>query len=294
MGTIEQQFNKKPKHAYDSDDDLEAAKRLATSMYRYDRLPERRIGALGEVGDDDVKRFWNEGYIVIDRLIGLELVEAAKQALSDIIAGRVQGPRIQFVGKRQDDWTAEERELSARVVVNYSAFEPRLEAIARHPDILRLVDRLFGEPGKMVSDQALLKPPGGGAEKPWHQDMAYGNFAYDKSVFGIWIALDPAELDNGCMHVIPYSHRDGGVPHYAVRDWQICDTSVRVERDVAVPLPPGGALLFSSLLHHGTPPNFTHKRRRALQIHYAPESAVKLTPQEYKRIFTNEMTNAEC
>ncbi|WP_135552270.1 phytanoyl-CoA dioxygenase family protein [Paenibacillus cymbidii] len=294
MLTPEQHYNKNPLHAYESEEHYEQAKRLATSLYRYDQLPERRIATIDAVTDDDVKRFWSEGYVVIDRLIGLELIEAAKQALSDIIAGAVQGPRIQFVGKRRDDWTAEEKELSARVVTNYVAYEPRLQAISHHPDIERLVARLFGETGRMIADQALLKPPGGGAEKPWHQDMAYGNFAYDKSVFGIWIALDPAELDNGCMHIIPYSHRDGGVPHYAVRDWQICDTSVRVERDVAVPLPPGGALLFSSLLHHGTPPNFTPKRRRALQIHYAPESAVKLTPQEYKRIFTNEMTNAEC
>jgi phytanoyl-CoA hydroxylase len=124
--------------------------------------------------------------------------------------------------------------------------------------------------------------------------MAYGNLAFDKSVVGIWIALDPAELDNGCMHVIPGSHRGGGAPHYAVRDWQLCDSGVQVETDVAVPLEPGGALLFSGLLHHGTPPNFSVKRRRALQIHYAGESAQKLSPEEYKRMFTNVMTNAEC
>jgi phytanoyl-CoA hydroxylase len=46
--------------------------------------------------------------------------------------------------------------------------------------------------------------------------------------------------------------------------------------------------------HHGTPPNFSDKRRRSLQIHYGPESAQKLTPQAYKRMFTNEMTGAEC
>ena len=156
------------------------------------------------------------------------------------------------------------------------------------------MDRLFKEQAIVVQDQAILKPPTGGAEKPWHQDMAYGNLAYDRSVIGAWIALDAAELDNGCMHVIPYSHMEGAVPHYAERDWQLCDRNVAVVKDVAVPLKPGGVLLFSGLLHHGTPPNFSEKRRRALQVHYAPESATKLTPQEYKRMFTNELTGAEC
>lgn len=212
----------------------------------------------------------------------------------DIIEGRSIGPRVQFVKKLELLKTPEEREWAARKVYDFVDHEPRLARVAHHPKVLAALEKLFGEKPKVVQDQAILKPPAGGAEKPWHQDMAYGPLAYDKSVIGAWFALDPADLDNGCMHVIPYSHRDGGVPHYAVRDWQICDSSVRVEQDVAVPLAPGGVLLFSGLLHHGTPPNFSTKRRRSVQIHYAPASAQKLTPQEYKRMFTNEMTGAEC
>jgi phytanoyl-CoA hydroxylase len=212
----------------------------------------------------------------------------------DIVHGRSTGSKLQLVKRPEELHTPEERELAARKVHKYIDHEPRLHAIAYHEKIAAIMEKLLGKAPKVVQDQAILKPPTGGAEKPWHQDMAYGNLAYDKPVVGIWIALDPAELDNGCMHVIPGSHRGGGVPHYAVRDWQLCDSGVAVETDVAVPLAPGGALLFSGLLHHGTPPNFSAKRRRALQIHYAAESAQKLSPEEYKRVFTNVMTNAEC
>ncbi|MNV91690.1 Phytanoyl-CoA dioxygenase (PhyH) [compost metagenome] len=124
--------------------------------------------------------------------------------------------------------------------------------------------------------------------------MAYGPLAYNKPVIGVWIALDDAELDNGCMHVIPGSHAEGATPHYAVRDWQICDTHIPVERDVAIPLKSGGLMFFHGLIKHGTPYNLSPKRRRALQFHYVGASAEKLTGKEYKRIFTNEMTNAEC
>ena len=55
---------------------------------------------------------------------------------------------------------------------------------------------------------ALLKPPRG-REKPWHQDHAYFNLPLDTPIVGVWIALDEATPENGCMHVIPGSHREG-------------------------------------------------------------------------------------
>ncbi len=281
-------------YSYDEKEEQELAREISETMYRYDQLAEQRIAHIKDVTDDDIKRFLDIGYLVIDQVIEPAEIKSSIEALMDILSGESKGSKVQFVGKNQEFKSLKETELAARKVSEYIDHEPRLRAIAYNQAIMDLMERIFKEKAKVVQDQAILKPPTGGAEKPWHQDMAYGNLAYDKAVAGAWIALDPAELDNGCMHVIPYSHRDGGVPHYAERDWQICDTSIQVNRDIAVPLNPGGVLIFSGLLHHGTPPNFSVKRRRALQIHYAPDSAVKLSPQEYKRMFTNEMTGAEC
>ncbi|MBB6734431.1 phytanoyl-CoA dioxygenase family protein [Cohnella zeiphila] len=280
--------------SYDNTEEVQLAQTIAGTMYRYDNLPKDRIASMEQLNEEHVRQFWERGYLVVDRVLNEQEIRTSIDALMDIIYDRSVGSRVQFVKPKSELLTDEAKELAARKVYEYADHEPRLRAIIDHREILRAMEKLLGEKPKMVQDQAILKPPSGGAEKPWHQDMAYGNLAYDKSVIGIWIALDPAELDNGCMHVIPYSHRTGATPHYAVRDWQICDVSVQVDRDVAVPLQPGGALLFSGLLHHGTPPNFSNKRRRSIQIHYAPESAVKLKPQAYKQMFTNELTHAEC
>jgi phytanoyl-CoA hydroxylase len=281
-------------HSYDSTEDVQLAKSIADTLYKYDSLPATRVPALSDLTEEHVKQFWDQGYLVVDNVLNEQEVAVSIEALMDIIYDKSTGSRVQFVRPKAELKTDYEKELAVRKVSDYVDHEPRLRAMAYHPDIMGAMSKLFHEEAKVAQDQAILKPPTGGAEKPWHQDMAYGNLAYDKSVIGVWIALDPAELDNGCMHVIPYSHRDGAVPHYAVRDWQLCDAAVQVQHDVAVPLKPGGALFFSGLLHHGTPPNFSEKRRRSLQIHYAPASAQKLNPQEYKRFFTNEMTGAEC
>ncbi|NOU96695.1 hypothetical protein GC093_26255 [Paenibacillus sp. LMG 31456] len=281
-------------YSYENQEEQQLAQDIAEKLYRYDSIESDRIRTIQDFTEQHVRQFWERGYLVIDEVLDEKEIKDSIEALMDILYDRSLGSKVQYVKPKSQLHSDEERELAARKVYDYVDFEPRLRHVAYQEGIMGVMAQLFGEEAKVAQDQAILKPPTGGAEKPWHQDMAYGPLAFDKSVIGIWIALDPAELDNGCMHVIPYSHRDGAVPHYAVRDWQLCDLSVQVERDVAVPLKPGGALLFSGLLHHGTPPNFSVKRRRALQVHYAAESAKKLTPHEYKKMFTNEMTGAEC
>jgi phytanoyl-CoA hydroxylase len=60
---------------------------------------------------------------------------------------------------------------------------------------------------------------------------------------------------------------------------------VETERDVIVPLEPGGVLFFSSLLHHGTPPNRSSSRRWALQYHYRADSAVPINRREHADLY---------
>jgi phytanoyl-CoA hydroxylase len=128
---------------------------------------------------------------------------------------------------------------------------------------------------------ALVKPAHVGSEKPWHQDLAYFDWHPAEKVIGVWIALDAATVENGCMFVLPGSHTTGPVAHIHLRDCQIPDERVGIENSVAVPLRPGGALFFHSLLYHGTPPNDSPSSRRALQFHYAGLSCVQRSLREH-------------
>ena len=147
---------------------------------------------------------------------------------------------------------------------------------------------------ELFQDQALLKPPLIGREKPWHQDNAYFNLPPETAVVGVWIALDEATPENGCMYVIPGSHRQGPVVHFKRRDWQICDTDVAAADAWTVPLQPGGCLLFQGLLHHGTPPSRSPQRRRALQFLYKPASATQIAAEQRLAIFGSEGKDVTC
>jgi hypothetical protein len=93
----------------------------------------------------------------------------------------------------------------------------------------------------MFQDMALLKPPMLGREKPWHQDHAYFDYPLGTPIVGVWIALDEATVENGCMQFLPGQHRDP-IIHFQRRDWQICDSTILGRESVAAPLKPGGIL----------------------------------------------------
>jgi phytanoyl-CoA hydroxylase len=190
---------------------------------------------------------------------------------------------------------ANERLDYVRKFMTFYHLDPRLMAMAHKPELLAFVESLLGGPAEVFQDMALLKPAGFGREKPWHQDHAYFNLPLGTPVVGVWIALDEATLDNGCMVFLPGAHREGPLPHFNRRDWQICDTDV-LERHgkLAAPLPPGGCLIFDGLTPHGTATNRSNQRRRALQFHYIPKGTPRTSTDERLEIFGSEGRGATC
>ena len=133
-----------------------------------------------------------------------------------------------------------------------------------------------------------------GVDAGFPQDTAYFDWLPLGGIVGCWIALDPATVENGCMQVIPGTHLEGPVAHFHHRDCQIADERVQVHRAVAVPLAPGGVLFFSGLIHHGTPPNYSTDRRRALQFHYAAANCRNMTFEEHASLFSEGGLYAGC
>lgn len=242
-------------------------------------------------------QYAHDGFLAVSQAYSAADTRAALDGLNALVLNPApQGYAIQFEGGREAGSTlqGEARLDSVRKLMGFAEADARLRAMAYQPALLDVVERLLGEAPVMIQDMALLKPPRGGREKPWHQDKAYFDYPVATPVVGVWIALDAATVENGCMHVFAGSHRMGPAPHFMIRDWQLCDADVVGLRCVAAPLPPGGALLFDGLLQHGTPPNQSLSRRRALQFHYVGAGAQKIPTEERLRLFGNEGRNASC
>lgn len=266
-----------------------------TGLYNF-RKTGQIFSSPESLGPDITELFAKEGYLAVEHLLPRPKVVEAIAGLESVMERPGQAV-VQY-----EAWATERlahgdaaRMDVVRKFMSFSSEDPRLEALAGDETILGIVRRLCGGDNPMlIQDMALLKPPGGGREKPWHQDNAFFDFEPGTPIVGVWIALDPATPENGCMHLIPRSHRLGPVTHYRRRDWQICDTDVDCDNDTMIPLSAGGVLFFHGLMHHGTPPNTTRTRRRAIQLHYVPEGVKRVGEARRLEIFGSEAENVTC
>jgi phytanoyl-CoA hydroxylase len=278
------------------------AEAIRQSLYRTDAAAVGPIlpSFSEKLSEADLEHFREHGYLAMNGLLTSQEVEACKAGLSDLANRRtvwdtrVWSQEEPYFAQGGQETRIDDPELRLRKLAYFVHLEPRLAAASNHPRLRAIVDHLIGPGSRMIQDMALLKPAFRGSEKPWHQDAAYFDWTPLGGVVGTWIALDEATIDNGCMQVIQGSHRQGPAPHFHVRDCQLADQRVQVGQAVAIPLQPGGVLFFSGLLHHGTPPNTTPSRRRALQFHYAAGECRHMSIEQHAELFSEGGAYAGC
>ena len=284
-----------PPTLFDSGSDLHAP-----ALYEPladDRPPE--VATLADIGPREVEIFREHGCLVVRQAFTPAEIAAALDGLVHLImGGNPEFTGIWFEAKAKEilpTLTPAQRQDAVRKIGDFVNHDARLKALSHHTALLAAVRTLLGDAAPfMFQDMALVKPPRLGREKPWHQDCAYFDYPLGTPVLGVWIALDEATVENGCMQLLPGRHREGPIIHFQKRDWQICDDKILGTRSVAAPLPPGGLLFFDGLLPHGTPHNASEKRRRALQFHYTADNVEKAAAAERLKHFGSEGKNVTC
>ena len=143
----------------------------------------------------------------------------------------------------------------------------------------RICDRLLAVLGRApfaVQTMCYFKPPGARGQA-LHQDNFYLR-ASPGTCVAAWLALDRADEANGCLLVVPGSHRWPTLcPTAANTAQSFTDITVPLPSDTRprpVPMEPGDVLFFNGSLVHGSNPNDTARRfRRSLIGHYIQAEA---------------------
>jgi len=117
----------------------------------------------------------------------------------------------------------------------------------------------------------VYKRPRGTEPVLWHQDNGY-TYVEPQAYLTCWMALTDATLENGCVWVVPGVHRQGTVAHRSTPIGYQCFEDP--DGAVAVPVPAGSIVVFTSLTPHATGRNTTGDLRKAYILQYAPDGAV--------------------
>jgi ectoine hydroxylase-related dioxygenase (phytanoyl-CoA dioxygenase family) len=141
--------------------------------------------------------------------------------------------------------------------------------------LLDIVESLIGGSVQLFEDEALYKPANDGGLIPWHQDNGYWR-CQPAALVSIWIALDDADEENGCMNVIPGSHLSGEFGHSKAEMGDsklskiLLNTQVDESKAIPIPLSAGHAMVHHCLTLHASRPNCSNRDRRAMVINYMP------------------------
>ncbi|MEW6208397.1 MAG: phytanoyl-CoA dioxygenase family protein [Acidobacteriota bacterium] len=138
--------------------------------------------------------------------------------------------------------------------------------LATHDRLLNVIESLLGDDLLVFSTLIFHKPPRDSSYASWHQDSFYSGLHLTPST-SAWIALTPSYPANGCMRVIPGSHKEGLLDHTNVRDdanlLRRGERIVKVDesRAMDVILRPGEMSLHQSTIVHGSNANTSGEPR---------------------------------
>lgn len=219
----------------------------------------------------------SEGFIVVRGLVGPDDRRAIADELLKFARNEYPIVNPPIVAPNATD----QERLAEVLAVHFPHWvSPRIADMVIHPGIAEVLAEITGAhlpywDGRVKAMQSMLfaKPPGLPGQA-WHQDERYIP-TRDRSLVGVWIAVDDADEDNGCLRVLPRSHRHGRM--HPLRDHGRPDEFDPGEEahafdesgEVIVPCAAGDVIFFNGYLLHRSLRNGSATRsRRALVNHY--------------------------
>jgi phytanoyl-CoA hydroxylase len=162
-------------------------------------------------------------------------------------------------------------------IVNIWQASPAFQALVSSPKIAEMAAQLSGAKELRIwHDQIQYKPKELGGRLHWHQDSPLWQTLQPKDgQLTAWVALDDAEADNGCMYMVPGSHKWGNRQKFLDQLPQGGQLPEDFEGHplhfMMCPVKKGHVHFHHSLTWHGSGQNLSKRPRRAIAIHFMTE-----------------------
>ncbi|GAB3431408.1 phytanoyl-CoA dioxygenase family protein [Niabella aquatica] len=243
-----------------------------------------------------IEKYQQDGFLVIDDFLNNEELEFWREAVTEAVEnrnGRKMPSREAKVG--EEDGINDDSDYFGKVfdqLLNLWQTNEKVKQIMLDERIGEMAAKLAGWEGTRIwHDQALIKKPWANPTA-WHLDTPFWSFS-DRRALSIWVALDDATLENGCLYFIPGSFQKTtfdnlgiGKNMDAVFDMY---PDFRKVNAVAAPMKAGSCSFHNGLTIHGAGPNMTSGFRRAMTCAYMPDGA---TFNGTQNILSNEQVAA--
>ena len=224
--------------------------------------PEIESSKATEEAQSLISSYERDGYAIIRNAVDRELLSEANE-------------HLQWLARRYPDLPPEHYH---HPLMRDDAFWVRLVTDSRLVDIAEI---FLGHNIACFTAHYICKQPYLGQPVFWHQDGAYWNLAPAEALT-VWLAIDESNSENGCLQVIPGSHKASIEPPelrpetpnmlYSSSRQTLVDEWIERSGITDVILQPGDVSIHHPNIIHGSQPNRSPKRRCGLDIGYISTS----------------------
>ena len=230
------------------------------------------------------QQFDAEGYLIVEDVLSeaeLQTCQAEIANLHGVVADleKRQDPALKHFQREPYAKDKEQDGLPVlRKIEQTREFSSVFKDLAAHPKLISVVQNLIGLDLLLFRSTLMLKPAFHGSAHAFHQDSAYWPMD-PPALVTVSIALTESTSENGCIQVIPGSHKWGmqewGLIAQDTDKAQANRSDIDTSGAIEAPLKAGSVVMFHSLTVHGSGPNKSAKARNTALYAYFPPT-VKL------------------
>lgn len=236
------------------------------------------------VSPEQIDFFHHNGFLAIESITSPEELARLREIYDRLFAeraGRERGDQFDLAGSDEEGKAA-----SLPQILGPSRYAPELLQSQYYVNARHIAAQLLGEGAGFQGEHAIFKPARIGAPTPWHQDEAYWNPNAQYNSLSVWMPLQEATLENGCLQFVPGSHKWEIVEHRSIGgDVRVHGLEtvepVDASQAVACPLPPGGATFHLNRTLHYAGPNHSEIPRRAYMLGFGLPVQPRSTPRAF-------------
>jgi phytanoyl-CoA hydroxylase len=204
---------------------------------------------------DLAEQFSRDGYLIVPNLFTRDEAQQLKTEIQQILEGVRQEARA--AGKDPN------RAVRHGVFVGLAARSDLFKQAVQDPRLVEVLKAAIGPNVEFLSDKVVFKSHDEDFGTPWHQDWSYW---YGSHKLSVWVALDDATEENGCLMLVPGSHRDARLHDGDSSDdkgfaHRIDTDAIDPETVVSAPIEAGGAIVFHDLTLHASHQNRSGRDR---------------------------------
>ncbi len=252
------------------------------------------------------EQWWNyqqQGYLKLGKLLDGAELTALQDRINAIMLDKVPNDRFMMQldkGGAYSDMAAmtlgsKGPTLEYRKIENLE-FDPLFLSYMQRPIFRDICAWHYGAHADVACFRAMFmnKPARKGTILPWHQDGG-DSWSLDRDpLVTLWTALDPATIDNGCVQIIPGSHKLGLL---SKRGHTITEEQVQQycpdNKIVYLELKPGESVLLHNWLLHRSDVNKTDISRRAFSVCYMDARTRRNGSEAFSKIFGEKALKVE-